>query len=30
MSINQWHKHDKTNQMNYLSGDRWRTMDLVW
>jgi len=32
MSINQWHKHDKTNQeMNDLSGDRWRwTIDLVW
>jgi hypothetical protein len=33
MSINQWHKHDKTNQeMNDLSGDRWWrwTMSLVW
>jgi len=25
MNINQWHKHDKTNQeMNDLSGDRWQ------
>jgi len=32
MSINQWHKHDKTNQeMNDLNGDRWPwTMGLEW